>query len=125
MFYSKTTGGFYDTEINGVNIPADAVEITQDEHQDLLAGQSTGKLIRGNDSGRPELADYPPLTVEQEKEQSVFQAKIKLSDIDFKSIRPMREFLASQFPDYVWTVDGVEKSFVSLEDEAIVERDKL
>ena len=28
MFYSKSTGGFYATEIHGKNIPDDAVEIT-------------------------------------------------------------------------------------------------
>ena len=45
MFYLKSTGGFYDAEIHGDAIPADAVEITRDEHAALLAGQSTGQRI--------------------------------------------------------------------------------
>ena len=42
MFYSKSTGGFYSRAIHGDNIPADAVEITDEEHRELLEGQSRG-----------------------------------------------------------------------------------
>lgn len=65
MFYSKTTGGFYTREIHGDNIPADAVEITVEEHQALLECQSQGKLIVADESGRPILQDPPPPTAEQ------------------------------------------------------------
>lgn len=61
MFYSKTTGGFYDTAIHGDNIPADAVEITKAEHTALLAGQSKGKRIVSDLHGAPTLADPEPL----------------------------------------------------------------
>lgn len=53
MFYSKSTGGFYDTAIHGKNIPADAVEITTEEHTALLNGQSSGKSIVSDALGRP------------------------------------------------------------------------
>lgn len=59
MFYSKTTGGFYDEAIHGENIPADAVEISAEEHASLLAGQSSGKLIVADETGHPVLADLP------------------------------------------------------------------
>lgn len=65
MFYSKSTGGFYTREIHGDNIPADAVEITEAEHAALLEGQSQGKLIVADESGRPILQDPPPPTAEQ------------------------------------------------------------
>lgn len=65
MFYSKTTGGFYTREIHGDNIPADAVEITDAEHVALIEGQSLGKLIVADESGRPILQDPPPPTPEQ------------------------------------------------------------
>ena len=65
MFYSKTTGGFYVREIHGDNIPADAVEITTEEHQALLEGQSQGKLIQADANGLPVLVDPPPPTPEQ------------------------------------------------------------
>lgn len=60
MFYSKTTGGFYDTAIHGDNIPADAVEITAEQHAALLQGQSEGKQIVGDENGYPVLQDPPP-----------------------------------------------------------------
>lgn len=60
MFYSKSTGGFYSREIHGINIPADAVEITTEQHQALIEGQSQGKRIVADENGYPVLAD-PPL----------------------------------------------------------------
>ena len=65
MFYSASNNGFYTTEIHSDNIPADAVEITVEEHQALLEGQSQGKLIVADESGRPILQDPPPPTAEQ------------------------------------------------------------
>lgn len=62
MFYSKTTGGFYAREIHGDNIPADTVEITAEEHQALIEGQSKGKRIVADASGFPVLQDPPPPT---------------------------------------------------------------
>lgn len=59
MFYAKSTGGFYVPEINGENIPADAVEISNAEHARLLAGQSEGKQISADMDGRPILVDLP------------------------------------------------------------------
>lgn len=65
MFYSKSTGGFYTREIHGDNIPADAVEITAEQHSELIEGQSQDKRIVADESGRPVLVDPPPPTVEQ------------------------------------------------------------
>lgn len=59
MFYSKSTIGFYDAVIHGENIPADAVEITADEHRALLAGQAAGKCIVVDAEGRPALGNLP------------------------------------------------------------------
>lgn len=65
MFYSKSTGGFFDPEIHGGNIPADAVEISADEHRALLDAQSAGKIIAASDDGAPVAVDPPAPTVEQ------------------------------------------------------------
>ena len=65
MFYVKSTNGFYDEAIHGDNIPADAVEITTEEHQALLEGQSQGKIISADKNGKPVLKDPPPPTPEQ------------------------------------------------------------
>lgn len=65
MLYSKSTGGFYSRDINGDNIPEDAVEITAEQHAALLEGQSQGKIISADENGHPILIDPPPLTEEQ------------------------------------------------------------
>ncbi|MCY9815053.1 DUF4376 domain-containing protein [Aeromonas caviae] len=59
MFYSKSTCGFYDAAIHGDNIPADAVEITTEEHASLLDAQSTGKQITADENGFPIAIDPP------------------------------------------------------------------
>lgn len=63
MRYSKLTGGFYDVAIHGENIPADAVEITAQEHAALLDGQSSGRHIVSDVNGHPVLVDPPKPTV--------------------------------------------------------------
>lgn len=65
MFYSKSTGGFYDTAIHGDNIPADAVEITVAEHAALLEEQSQGKRIEADADGYPVAVDPPPPTLDE------------------------------------------------------------
>ena len=62
MFYSASTGGFYDAAIHGDNIPAGAVEITVEEHTALIEGQSKGKRIVADENGFPMLVDPPKLT---------------------------------------------------------------
>lgn len=58
--YSLSTLGFYHEDIHGENIPADAIEITDDEHEALIQGQSEGKQITTGSDGRPVLTDPPP-----------------------------------------------------------------
>lgn len=65
MFYSASTAGFYAIEIHGDNIPADAVEITPEQHAALLQGQSVGKVIAADENGYPVLIDPPQPTTEQ------------------------------------------------------------
>ena len=60
MLYSSSTQGFYHPAIHGENIPADAIEITDAEHQALLACQSQGKIITADTDGKPVLTDPPP-----------------------------------------------------------------
>ena len=63
MFYSKTTGGFYDTDIHGSAIPEDAVEISIEAHAELLAAQTAGKVIVGDKDGLPQAVDPAPAVV--------------------------------------------------------------
>lgn len=66
MRYSPSTGGFYTPEIHGDAIPEDAIEITDQEHADLIAGTCVGKIIAVVD-GAPALADPPEPPLEQTK----------------------------------------------------------
>lgn len=81
MFYSKTTGGFYNNDINGENIPADAVEITDELHKSLMDGQGTeGKIIVFDEiSQLPALAtpDPPPVIP-----SSITQRQARISMLD-------------------------------------------
>ncbi|KAF2393080.1 MULTISPECIES: tail fiber assembly protein [Pseudomonas] len=58
MFYSKSTSGFYDPSIH-TTMPSDVVEISREYWIELLDGQSSGKMIVGNDEGYPILVDRP------------------------------------------------------------------
>lgn len=57
LYYSNSTGSFYDDEINR-NIPADSVRITREEHTKLLQEQTDGKVICTGPDGRP-TTKYP------------------------------------------------------------------
>ena len=91
MFYSKTTGGFYSRAIHGDNIPSDAVEITTEEHQALLEGQSQGKRIVADENGYPVLHDPPPLTLNGAKQ-------VKLAEINAECDAEI-EAIKATYPD--------------------------
>lgn len=58
LFYSPSLNAFYDSTIN-VNIPKDAVEISKEQKAELFKEQASGKIIKANESGFPELVDKP------------------------------------------------------------------
>ncbi|WP_192072568.1 tail fiber assembly protein [Pantoea agglomerans] len=62
--YSPSENAFYDPEINVV-IPEDAVQITDSEWSDLLAGQAKGKLIACGADLRPCLTERPLPTADE------------------------------------------------------------
>lgn len=95
MLYSKSTGGFYDQAIHGDNIPADAVEITCEQHCALLEGQSQGKVIVCNEQGHPCLADPEPPSAESLLEACKAEAKKLLQETDW-----------SQLPDVVLMISN-------------------
>lgn len=72
MFYSKLTQGFYDKNIHGSNIPADAVEITTEYHTQLLAEQSAGATIQSDADGYP-VAIFPSPPTLLARQSSVWE----------------------------------------------------
>lgn len=65
MFYSPSTKGFYDPAIHDENIPADAEEITTEQHAQLLADQSAGATIQTDANGYPVAVFPPPPSLDQ------------------------------------------------------------
>ncbi|VVP57052.1 hypothetical protein [Pseudomonas fluorescens] len=65
MFYSASTGGFYDNPANYPNFPIDAVEITDELYAEVVSNKPIDKTIIPGADGLPELADPPPATTEQ------------------------------------------------------------
>ena len=59
IYYSKTNQAFYDNQIHTA-LPEDAVEISQEQHAALLAGQAQGKTIMPGKNGKPVLAPLAP-----------------------------------------------------------------
>lgn len=104
VFYSPTAGGFYTSEIHGDNIPADAVEITEAEHAALIEGQSLGKRIVADESGRPTLQDPPPPTPEQTIEQYTAGVQRHLDDFartrNYDNIMSAATYATSTVPKF-------------------------
>jgi len=101
IFYSATTNGFYDSAINK-SMPADAVEITREQHTELLAGQSAGKLIKPGAGGRPTLQSPPEPTAE-EKRQAVLAQRSRAYRLESDPLRLEAEYdavIAGTEPDY-------------------------
>lgn len=61
-------GAFYDPEINP-EIPEGALELTDEEHRALLEAQSSGKVIKPDESGAPVAVYPPPPTPEETAKQ--------------------------------------------------------
>ncbi|MCS4282467.1 hypothetical protein M2396_000732 [Pseudomonas sp. BIGb0278] len=65
MFYSPGTLGFYHPNVHGKNIPADAVEISDEDYNGLLSQLTAGKRIVPGDDGFPCAVDQVLPTEEQ------------------------------------------------------------
>ncbi|MCP1290946.1 phage tail assembly chaperone [Chromobacterium sp. S0633] len=61
-------------------IPADAVEITAEQHAELMAAQSAGKIITSGANGNPIATDPPPPSTAQLAEQARAQRDRLLGD---------------------------------------------
>jgi len=76
MYYSHTTSGFYPADMRGDyevagTWPADAIELTEAEHDALRAGLAAGKRIDIDLDGRPVLVDPPLPLLESVKASAI------------------------------------------------------
>lgn len=89
-YYAASTNGFYSPEINGDDIPGDAVEITDDQWLALLDGQSGGKIISSDDKGNPVLVDFPVPTQAEIIVQANSQKDVLIAEATVK-IGPLQD----------------------------------
>ncbi|MEG3182124.1 hypothetical protein [Sphingomonas sp. LT1P40] len=73
MFFSATTGGFYDPAVNTA-IPTDAVRVTRHRHAELLAARSAGQRIVADAKGRPQIRPVK-VTLDQHRAAAVRAVK--------------------------------------------------
>lgn len=101
MKYSASTNGFYDPLVNE-NIPTDAVEVSEQNYQELLEGQSQGKVIAPNADGHPVLVDPAEPTLEQKLASCKKQAKLKLAATDYSQTNDVAQDLLNvqEFVEY-------------------------
>ena len=59
LYYSQSSGGFYDSTIHS-RLPEDAAAISPEQHAALLTGQSSGQVIMPGKDGKPVLAEPAP-----------------------------------------------------------------
>lgn len=84
-YYSRSTNGFY---VHGIHaaMPDDVIEITQAQHQELILGQSNGKIISSDENGKPVLIDPPQPTTEQLATQARAKRDSLLSACDWTQV---------------------------------------
>lgn len=74
-YYSMSTRGFYRNDIHKKEkIPVDAVIISDDLRQSLLAGEAEGKIIVADEEGKPHLTDRIP---SEEEKKSILQMEAR------------------------------------------------
>ena len=73
MFFSPSTGGFYDPAIHRT-LPADAVRISRARHAELIAARSAGKSIVADAKGRPAIK-ATRLSLEELRARAVAEIK--------------------------------------------------
>lgn len=135
IFYSPGTKGFYNDQIHKKKqIPEDAIAITKDHYESLLAAQTSGKVIGVDDLNRP-VASVPVLRQDdkklalkvfrREKEYAGFKHEKSFFPSDEKTEMRLSAAasIASADPDYKiqnWSVDG-GKTYRTLDAETINE----
>ena len=76
-------------------IPADAIEITLEEHRALLSAQSKGKVILAGPNGRPVAVDPPPPTTEERSIALRLQRDQLLHDTEWMVVRHREQMEAA------------------------------
>jgi hypothetical protein len=104
VYYAPSTEGFYLCEIHGTNIPADAVEISSDYHQELLQQQAQGLIIQPDDTGYPVAVPPPAPTADALEAQ--FKAAIDARLDAFAKAKDYDDILSARLASDDYEADG-------------------
>lgn len=75
MLYSLNQDGFFNPNINGTNIPVDAIAITSEDYTRLLEGRASGKRIALGSTGLLTLIDPPAYVPTTDDHRAVVAAR--------------------------------------------------
>lgn len=105
-FYSKTTGGFYDSEIHKT-MPEDAIELEDIHYETIIAMQSEGKAIVDNGYGLPMAVDRYTVDMTQYSDEQLWkQVRYKrdqlLKETDYTQLSDIQANMTDEQKD-AWT----------------------
>jgi hypothetical protein len=60
IYYSSALNAFFDSDIPGVNLPSEAIAISDDLYFSVMSHRPLGKSIVPGEDGLPMLVDTPP-----------------------------------------------------------------
>lgn len=105
IYFSKSTKGFYDPS---GSVPNDAVEITDEQHQQLIVGNSQGKSIEADADGYPVLVDVAPVELTYaQKRQRKYPPLTDLADALYWQARGDQ----TKMDDYLAAVESVKLDY--------------
>jgi hypothetical protein len=80
IYFSPSQPGFYDDSIFPLeNIPTDKIELTPEQHEILMLGQSEGKLISVDQTGTV-IADFAVISQEQKLKMLIDTIQLYLNE---------------------------------------------
>lgn len=80
MKYSATTGGFYGPGHTPSKLPADAVDVSPEDYNALLAAQARGCTIQANQDGYPVAVEPQPPTADEGIKAQIAALEASISD---------------------------------------------
>lgn len=95
IYFSPSTDSFYFESLNGASTHEDAITISQEVYDNLMAGLANGKALSHDKDGNPILIDQQ-LPVEAKIEICKATAKGKLSNTDWSQTADVSEILLNQ-----------------------------
>lgn len=100
VFYSPSTRGFYVREIHGENIPVDSVNISREQHANLLNQQGEGKHLQPGEGGYPEAVDRPKPSLEQLESDARNERERLLNMSNWTSLRDTADSVYEMWKPY-------------------------